>query len=275
MLSPKGELWLGVVLYKNEPDELDQLLRSFESNQAQGAPPFRVSWIDNSPDRRLQAWLAQRGHVRNYQHSGENLGFGAAQNVLMAEAFAGPARHFVCVNPDAVLHPDCLKELLAESNRQSKPGLVEVLQFPDEHPKKYDPATHRTDWCSGCVLLITKELYEAVGGFDERFFMYCEDVDLSWRARAAGFSIAVAPRALASHYTADRPASHGQSVKMMRSGAQLAAKYGNAAFATRCLRQYGELGGEPFAPPPVQPTRAEFARITDFSHLFHFAEARW
>jgi GT2 family glycosyltransferase len=149
------------------------------------------------------------------------------------------------------------------------------MLFPDEHPKPYEPETHETPWCSGCMLLLTRALYQEVGGFDERFFMYCEDVDLSWRARAAGFSLRVAPRALIHHYTVDREISTRRELNVRRSAAMLGAKYGNAVFAQACLREYESLGGEPFALPAVERPSSAMARVADFRHSFMFAEPRW
>jgi hypothetical protein len=268
---------LGIVLYRNSRHELSRLVASLGLNRrSPGTPPFEVMWLDNSPDESLRAVLAELEPGADYRPSGGNLGFGVAHNQMMARAFADPGvGHYVCVNPDAVLHPDCVRELVAETRRHARTGLVEARMFPDEHPKPYEPLTHETPWCSGCVLLITRELYEAEGGFDERFFMYCEDVDLSWRARAAGFSTHLAPAALAHHYTVTREVSPRREQSVRRSGALLGAKYGDVDFSERCLREYAELGGPPFPKPPLERPPRALARVADFSHHFDFTEVRW
>jgi GT2 family glycosyltransferase len=159
--------------------------------------------------------------------------------------------------------------------RAPRAGLVEGQAFPDEHPKPYDARTHETPWCCGCVLLVTRELHARIGGFDERFFMYCEDVDLSWRARAAGFSTHVAPLALAHHYTVTREVSPRREQSVRRSGALLGAKYGNAAFLDVCLKAYSEVGGPPFPAPSLERPSRALARVADFSHGFDFTGSRW
>ncbi|MDY7233133.1 glycosyltransferase family 2 protein [Hyalangium rubrum] len=270
-------LWLGIVLYQNVPRELERLCAALRLNQeTPGTPAFRVVWWDNSPTDALRAELSRLAPGSDYRFAGANLGFGAAHNRVMKEAFASPTtRYYLCVNPDGVPHPRCLSELVTEAERAERTGLIEARLFPDEHPKPYEPVTHETPWCSGCVLLLTRELYRQVGGFDERFFMYCEDVDLSWRARAAGFSIRVAPRALVHHYTVDREITTRRELSVRRSAALLGAKYGNAAFARERLREYQALGGEPFSLPAVARPPAAMARVADFRHLFMFAESRW
>jgi hypothetical protein len=270
-------VWLGIVLYRNSREELERLAASLAANrETPGTPAFQVCWLDNSPTEALRDVVPGLWPGADYRFSGANLGFGVAHNRLMAEAFADPAvRHYVCVNPDGVLHPECLRELVTQAERQPRTGLVEARLFPDEHPKPYDPETHETPWCSGCVLLVRRELFESIGGFDERFFMYCEDVDLSWRARAAGFSVRVAPRALVHHYTVTRELSMDRERRVRRSAALLGAKYGDLAFARARLKEYLELGGAPFELPKESRPPRELARVADFQHLFEFAEPRW
>ncbi|MBX5480936.1 MAG: glycosyltransferase family 2 protein [Myxococcaceae bacterium] len=267
----------GIVLYRNDPEELRRLFVSLELNRSSpGGPQFDVAVIDNSPDTELAGTVAALApHVR-YTHAGANLGFGAGHNRLMRAAFAEPSnQYYVCVNPDALLHPDCLRELVAAARRQRTPGLVEALQFPDEHPKTYDPTTHETPWCSGCVLLITREAFERLQGFDENFFMYCEDVDLSWRARGAGFNTSIAPRALAHHHVGHRAPDPRTQREMLKSGIYLARKFANPRAEERWMAEYRALGGDA-AEIPVAPTLPpQVLRYADFDHMFYMAEGRW
>lgn len=274
--EPAVELAVGVVLYQNTHEQLRRLVASLETCRAEpGTPPFAVRFLDNSPDGGSARLLETLGVTDGVERAGRNLGFGAGHNALMRKAFEAPGcTAYVCVNPDAVLHPACLRELAAELERLPRPGLVEALQFPDEHPKVYDPATHRTAWCSGCVLLISRQLFEAEAGFDENLFLYCEDVDLSWRARAAGFDVAVAPRALAHHYVHDRPPGDRSAQEMRRAGAYLADKWGGHEFGARCRAEYRELTGQDPVIEPVTP-RGDAEGIADFAHLLSFSEVRW
>ncbi len=269
-------MWLGVVLYENSRRELARLVTSFElCRESAGTPSFRVVWLDNSPTDALRATVAELAPGADYRFSGANLGFGRAHNRLMAEAFAAPAtRFYVCINPDGVLHPRCLAELAYEAQRGQGVGLVEARLFPDEHPKRYDPVTHETSWCNGTVLLLTRAMYERCGGFDDRFFMYCEDVDLSWRARAAKLSTRVAPGALVHHYTVTRRPSTRRDLSVRRSAALLGAKYGDAEFTRARHAEYVALGGA-LPPPPVERSPRHLSRVADFQHLFEFAEGRW
>ncbi|MGV3625461.1 MAG: glycosyltransferase, partial [Archangium sp.] len=197
-------------------------------------------------------------------------------NELLKHAFAVPTtRAYLCLNPDAMIHPDMVSELLAQAARLNNPGLVEAMQFPDEHPKPYDRKSGQTPWCSGCALLITRSLFERIGGFDDNFFMYCEDVDYSWRARAAGFQIAIAPKALVHHYTGSRRVGVGRQSEIFRGGAYLAAKWGGANFQRECARGFEQLQGKPLLIPAVKRPTREMRAIADFDDSFYFAPPRW
>ena len=275
-MPPVSELRLGVVLFENTPAQVERLTRSLAlCRECAGTPPFHVAWLDHSTGSELRGPL-ERLDQNDYRHTETNAGFGAGHNVLMTRAFEDPAvGAYVSVNPDSVLHPACLSELAREWLRQPKPGLVEARQFPDEHPKTYDPLSHRTPWCAGCVLLVTRSLHEAIGGFDERFFLYCEDVDYSWRARGAGFGTFLAPRALVHHYADARGPERDPRLQMLESGAYLARKYGDRGFEDICAREYWTLGGRSLVVPNPDRVDASTAAVADFSHGFSFAEARW
>lgn len=276
MQATQAELRVGIVLYQNKAEEIEQCLAGLEGSSSNPRTPrYRVAFLDNSPTAALRPTIEAWGH--SYQHAQRNCGFGGGHNQLMAEAFAAPeVEAYLCVNPDAVLHPDCLAELWAELRRRPKEGLIEAVQFPDEHPKQYCPDTHQTDWCSGCVLLIPRAIHQSVGGFDERFFMYCEDVDLSWRTRAAGFETRIAPRALAFHYFNDRTTSSRGHVLLLQSGALLGLKYGDEQFARGCLDELRKLDAD-LSPQALahKPAGASERRVANFKRQFHFAEVRW
>jgi GT2 family glycosyltransferase len=274
--APISQLAVGVVLYENSRAQLERLLASLSSCRAEpGSPSFDVLWLDNSPTPDNVALAASLG-VHEVARAGSNLGFGAGHNAMMRKAFSDPrVGAYVCVNPDGALHPACLAELVAEAARWARPGLVEALQFPDEHPKHYDPATHATDWCSGCVLLVTRALYERIGGYDENIFLYCEDVDLSWRARAAGFDIALAPRALVHHFVGDREPGGNATREMLRAGVYLGEKWGGHDFARVCRREYSLLTGKAPQTARAEPMPREAQKVAHFKDMFHFTKVRW
>lgn len=72
-------------------------------------------------------------------------------------------------------------------------------RFAHQHWVGYDKP-RRVDWVTGAYLWISREVFEQVGGFDPRIFMYCEDVDLCYRVRQLGFEVRFFPEASIVHY---------------------------------------------------------------------------
>ena len=62
-----------------------------------------------------------------------------------------------------------------------------------------DPRPREVGFCSGAALVVRREAWDAVGGFDERYFMYGEDLDLCLRLRLAGWGVGIVPGARVAH----------------------------------------------------------------------------
>jgi N-acetylglucosaminyl-diphospho-decaprenol L-rhamnosyltransferase len=267
-------LHLGVVLFENPASELERLVRSFRALERDSAVELRFRFLDNSAAPLLQAVVETAFGQGAYRWTGENRGFGTAHNRGLQEAMAAGADGYLCVNPDAVLHPRCVQELLAVGSTPGT-GLVDARTFPEEHPKPYDQRTGETPWCAGTVLLVRREAFLATGGFDERIFLYGEDVDLSWRARAAGLVTRTAARALVLHWVEQRPLAASREEAVIRSAAYLGRKWGAPGFARRYERLYRRLTGRPLELGEVAPVPAADRRHADFAHGVRFARSRW
>ena len=204
--SPKIDI--SVVTY-NSSLYIKKLVASLV-NQNVDARCLHVSFIDNaSNDGTLDALLEQERYCGTAFGSFEvfrnprNEGFAAAHNRALRH---GTAPYAFVLNPDAELYPDCLEQLLAKARTDGQPiAAWEARQMPYEHPKYYDPVTMAPFWCSAAALLIRREAFEDVGGFDERFFLYCEDVDFSWRLLSKGWKLRYVPAACVRHDTYESP----------------------------------------------------------------------
>jgi GT2 family glycosyltransferase len=226
-------LTLGIVTYNNSPRQLRRLARSIEYANDQLHSLSMAANILTIDCGEVSEWPALTVPLRRLPFQG-NLGFGKGTNVLLREAFSVKSCDwFLCVNPDGLLHQALLKALIWNSLDWPN-SLIEARQFPEEHPKPYDPESGLTPWASGACLLIPRRIYEVVGGFDPHFFMYEEDVDFSWRARAAGFSIRVAPNALFSHPVLNRTHSRVVEGYCLASARYLAHKWRRTDIQKSC-----------------------------------------
>jgi GT2 family glycosyltransferase len=159
-----------------------------DNNSADGTPEFAVEALEHLP---FPAYVTRS--LRNH-------GFAGGMNLL---ARMSSAEFMFILNPDAEVEPGCLETLLRRALADSRAGICEARQVPREHPKASDPETGETTWCSGAASLIRRNAFDEVGGFDEEFFMYCEDVDLSWKLWLKGWKCLYVPEASVKHRTQD------------------------------------------------------------------------
>lgn len=103
----------------------------------------------------------------------------------------------------------------------------EVIRDPSMYEQPGSP-----DWVSGACLMLRRTQLEALGGWDQGFFLYCEDIDLCRRVRAAGYQVRFEPSAVAVHEGgASRPRAELLPV-LAASRIRYAAKHGGVAAST-------------------------------------------
>lgn len=224
---------VGVLLYHNSEREIVRCLQSLASQTSAAIAEVLIRDQGGGASRGfVEKWL--KGNPSRFEVNysvGENLGFGGGHNTL-CRAMQSDAAAYLCLNPDGAMHPLCLAELMDRASSANFEGLFEAIHEPIMHPKFFHAESGSTDWCSGACLLIPRNVFEAVGGFDEDFFLYCEDVDLSWRTRAAGYSCTTVASALFFHYAVERGSRH---VEIWRSAAALAHKWRATKFKDQAL----------------------------------------
>ena len=239
------------IVTHNSAEHLTTLLASL-AEQA-GVGPLRVIFVDNASSDDTVAVLldAQLRYRKTFAAfevltNSRNVGFGAAHNRAIGE---GRAPFVLILNPDTRLQADCLARLLrtAEAD-EPRIGAWEPRQVPYEHPKKYDPVTMATTWCSAAALLMRRSAFEDVGGFDARIFLYCEDVDLSWRLRREGWYLRYVPSARVRHDTYEfaHQVKPVQTVQTLLGSLYLRNRYGSLADV---LRGYEVFLQSLLAPP--------------------------
>ena len=128
---------------------------------------------------------------------------------------------------------------------QDEAGIAswELRQAPYEHPKFYDPVSLQTAWSSHACILMRREVLDLVGGYEEKIFMYGEDVELSYRFRAAGYCLRYLPSAVVDHYTYQEP---GEVKLLQYQGSTLAnayirLRYGSWSDVLRIFSLYSRL----------------------------------
>jgi GT2 family glycosyltransferase len=213
-MMERPPITLSVVTYHTEPAVLAACLESI----AQITLPFVCMVVDNSQSARIKeqtqkfndrfpAW----GRLEYISH--ENIGYGRAHNSAIKKVLAEQiARFHLVMNPDIAFERGTIEALVAAMNREKEIGLLSPrFVFPDGKPQRLckllptpghllarrffpglakksdslyqlecadDATSFDCPSLSGCFMFLRTEALRQVGLFDERFFMYFEDVDL-------------------------------------------------------------------------------------------------
>jgi GT2 family glycosyltransferase len=214
-----------IIANHNGEEYLDRCLGSL------GRPGrgLEVILVDNASSDGSLDLVASRFPEVRILPQGSNLGFAAANNIG-ADAALGDA--LLLLNADAWLEPGALDLLADRLESDHRAGLVAPrLRYPDGRRQfSWSPArgvlgevlqrlrngfearawVHGTlargigrfagrSWYTAACVLIRARAFQQVGGFDTRFFMYFEDVDLCVRLEEAGWRLAQEPRAVVTH----------------------------------------------------------------------------
>lgn len=183
--------------------------------------------VDNTPnDPQLEDAVAGYPDAKIIR-APENLGFGRGNNLGMVWALANTDCEFIFVlNNDAAVEPDTIARLESVLENQPQTGIaaprIVFMDRPDVlwygggevswlrgggiTPGVLGPSNtalamqaREVSFASGCAMLVRRDLLEQLGGFDERLFMYEEDVELCLRTVELGWKIRYEPSALVTH----------------------------------------------------------------------------
>jgi len=180
--------------------------------------------VDNASTDGTADFVAARFPDVELLRAERNLGFAGGNNLGIRRAIARGAEFVYLLNPDAVVSPGFLEPVLAEADLSQQVGAVQSLLVlaPDgrridsagnvihflgfgycdlhQRPVEAAPVEAREIlFASGAAVLLRVSALQEVGLFDERLFLYCEDLDLSWRLLLAGHEIRLAPRSVVLH----------------------------------------------------------------------------
>lgn len=199
------------------------LARCLEALESQTYKNFSVTIIDNASSEEIPPQLLETSpQVKLVRHS-SNVGFAAANNVAVSK-HSLDGEWIALLNPDAFAAPRWLETLLmaAESNPEfdvfgsklvnaADPGVLDgagdayhisgrVLRTAHGLPVSAmgDSVCEIFSPCAAAALY-RRSAFEEVGGFDEDFFCYVEDVDLGFRLRLAGYRCLYVPQSVAHH----------------------------------------------------------------------------
>ena len=227
--------------------------------------PHEIIIINNDTDKNDFSFLDKKEKIFRMK---KNIGFGPAINYGVKQA---TGKYLFFLNPDSIIIDDGFQKIIEIF--QNNPGIGVVgLKLVNENNQaeiwnagenitlfsfvknnlSARPNSNilsasnlkKVGWVSGAALLIRKDIFEKISGFDENFFMYFEDVDLCLRACKSGFKTVVCPAANVVHFSGQSPLSDkGRKTRYYEAQDYFFRKYyGSAGFyLMRFLRFFYSL----------------------------------
>jgi hypothetical protein len=146
-----------------------------------------------------------------------NLGYAGGNNIGIQYALESGADYILILNPDTTVKNNLLTKLIGAAKKNPRAGIIgtavnegnrmiycgEIKWLkPELEHSILKPVTRNLKsnfYILGAAMLVSKKVFEKIGIFDERYFLYFEDADFCVRARRAGFKLAVAPDAVVYH----------------------------------------------------------------------------
>lgn len=249
-LSPGENMKISILIVcYNSADDIEKCLASiYRQSLEEGR--YEVLLINNSDDD-IEGLIRDRFVETKIVPNNQNLGFGRGCNVLASKA-AGD--YLLLLNPDTELHADALVQLMAavreypavgawggstyfpsgelepSSNQRSQSIGNEVLKLfgltgLTSERTLLKPGYDSAKVLSGAFMMVSRRVWNRVGGFDESFFLYAEEVDLCSRIRKlTGLDLVITDRARATHYVGASSAPSYRTVHLYRGKMHLARK---------------------------------------------------
>lgn len=266
----------GIVIFHNSPEIIEKSVRSIESSCHVADVEFSITLLRNSNEHLpLSEYVHNNVRLIDFTH---NLGFGAGHNAIVRR-ISDPVEWYVGLNPDGFLSPWAIEAACLFVERTT--DLYEFQQHPQEHAKVFDKESGKTPWCSGAAFMISIEYFRSLGGFDDRFFLYCEDVDLSWRVQETSGRCLLIPGALFFHDMIDERSAPVQIRQMLLSQALLARKWGAGMSERKAIARLRKFESRNRLPPatipdvPKQEFRANPPRFCELRHPGSYSKTRW
>jgi GT2 family glycosyltransferase len=213
----------------------------FQSLRQSTKLPFRLLVIDNNSQDQSKAYLQSKAQDHFFRHkmqlvfNKKNLGVAKAWNQAVRMT---SSRYIVFLNPDLKFTRDWLPKLIQSAARHKKAMVVGAkILNPDgsiyhagadgkirgkgqkDRPGLLDQEK-KVRWVQGSCFLVKREIFTKIGGFDEQFFMYGEEVDFCWRVRKAGYEVLYAPVPI-YHYRQGANITRKERLKLRQRSAQL------------------------------------------------------
>lgn len=204
--------------YKDTSELLESLLKINYAN-------FKIVVVDNNSSQseaeKLRKNYSDKVHIIFCK---DNLGFSGGNNVGINYSLEEKADYLLLLNNDTTVEANFLEFLVKKFETNNKTGIVAPqinyydepnkvwseggnisrirgsgFAYSDKLKSEVEQSDKSVSFVSGCCMLIRREVFETIGLFDERFFLYIEDTDFCYRAGKEGYKIIVSHDSIIFH----------------------------------------------------------------------------
>ncbi len=221
-----------IIVHYKVPKELLACLQSIVDSKPRAS--YEIIVVDNDESPSIEKDLKKKFPRLRYFSSGKNVGYGAGNNLGVRFA---KGEFLFFLNPDTIVQNNTIDELVNFIKKEKSIGIVAPI-FLDQNSKPYPlqgsatltpfraivclsfvqklfpnnkiykeyylldwdkKTTKEVDVIPGTAFMIRKSLFEEVGGFDERFFLFFEENDVCLRVQKLGYKIYMYPKAKIIH----------------------------------------------------------------------------
>lgn len=197
--------------------------------QSYGLENFQVYIIDNDSSEETFNYLRNEYPEAKILKRGDG-NYSAANNLGFKKGIEDGAKYLVALNMDTEVGPDFLSNLVLALENNPEVGIAQakILLYPKNEEDKKSPKINSLGniihflgfgftsfygkpdykisgypeikgYASGCAFITRADIFEQVGGLNEEFYMYHDDIELSLKIRLAGYKIVLAPQAVVFH----------------------------------------------------------------------------
>ena len=206
-------------------DRKEDTIEFLESLKKMTYPNYEILVVENGSSDDSAKAIKEKFPEVSLIEIKKNVGYSRGFNIGLEFAYTKGADYFLILNNDTVVDPEALTELVETAQRYDDTGFVTGKVYFYKDPSKIQTAGRfndgtklvgghvgwgeddvgqcdeekKYDFVDDVFLLVKKEVYEKIGGYDESFFIAWEEADWCVRVRRAGFKIFYSPKAKIRH----------------------------------------------------------------------------
>ena len=224
-------LVISMVVYRTPVDTIKTLFD--ETFHGLSPIPYEVHILDNASDEKLESWCRRNRY--GYHDLRSNVGFGRGHNEIFKNTYQKDTI-YLFLNPDVLISGSAIKKTLAFIKKNPRVGLLSpkllnvdgsiqlVCRFipnpltlikrflfksmADEFPMSVYKNNFLAPFIHGACYFVRGDVFKSVGGFEERYFMYMEDLDLCRKIQSKQFLVILFNEVTAIHHHQKGSAKH-------------------------------------------------------------------